>query len=52
MIKLELNIDELNLVFGALAKAPYESVFAIIDNIRNQAVPQLQRQAPQDAAEN
>lgn len=48
MVKLELTVDELNLIFAALAKAPYESVFAIIENIRNQAVPQLQEQAPED----
>jgi hypothetical protein len=42
MIKLELTVNELNLIFSALAKAPYESVINIIENIRKQALPQLE----------
>ena len=52
MIKLELTVNELNLIFGALTKAPYETVFTLIENIRKQAVPQLQEQAPETLTDN
>ena len=41
-IKIELTIDETNIVLSALAKAPYESVANVIGNIRKQAIPQVE----------
>ena len=52
MIKLELTIDETNLVLQALGNAPYTQVVALVENIRNQATPQVQAQAtPEPTAE-
>jgi hypothetical protein len=41
-ITLNLTIDQVNLVIGALAKAPYEQVADVINEIRGQAIPQVQ----------
>jgi len=46
-VTLELNVNQLNVIFGALGKAPYESVFGIVEEINKQVVPQLQAQRPQ-----
>ena len=52
MIKLELTIDETNLVLQALGNAPYAQVVALVEKIRTQATPQVQAQAtPEPAAE-
>lgn len=43
-IKLEIDINTLNLIMGGLARLPYEQVFQTIDEIRNQVGPQIQAQ--------
>jgi hypothetical protein len=48
MINFEFTIEEANLILGALGRMPYESVFQLVDNMRNQAGPQVQ--ALQEAA--
>jgi hypothetical protein len=48
MINFEFTIDEANLILGALGRMPYESVFQLVDNMRQQAGPQVQ--ALQEAA--
>jgi hypothetical protein len=40
-IKLELTIDETNLVLQALGNMPYQQVFQIINEIQQQASQQL-----------
>lgn len=51
-ITLNLTVEQVNLVIGALAKAPYEQVADVITNIRNQAIPQVEpTQPPEGAAE-
>lgn len=40
-IKLELEIDDINLALGALGNLPYGQVEPLINKIRNQTVPQL-----------
>ena len=40
-IKLELSINEVNAVLLALAKLPFETVAPLIENIRNQSLPQV-----------
>ena len=51
MIKLELNIEEVNGILMALGKAPYEMAQPLVDKIKQQAVPQVQPQAtPVDVA--
>ena len=41
-INLSFTLDEVNAILGNLGKLPYESVFPLIESIRNQALPQLQ----------
>lgn len=36
-MKLDLTIEEINLVLSALAKAPYEVVYQVIHKIQDQA---------------
>jgi hypothetical protein len=51
-ITLNLTVDQVNLVIGALAKAPYEQVADVITNIRTQAIPQVEpTPAPQEPQE-
>ena len=42
MIKLELNLEEVNGILSALGKAPYEFAQPIVDKIKQQAIPQVQ----------
>ena len=41
MIKLDLTIEEANLVLAALGRLPYDQVFKIVENIQRQAQEQL-----------
>jgi hypothetical protein len=50
MIKLELSIEETQLVLVGLSKLPYEAVAAVIEKIKEQAQPQVQP-AEEPAAE-
>jgi hypothetical protein len=40
IIKLNLNVDEVDLVLSALGEQPYIKVSGVIEKLRNQAVPQ------------
>ena len=40
IIKLNLNVDEVDLVLSALGEQPYIKVSGLIEKLRNQAVPQ------------
>lgn len=35
-MKYEFTVEEINIILAALGKAPYESVFQLVDSIRNQ----------------
>ena len=49
MIKLELTLDEVNAVMGALGNMPYVQVVALVDKIKSQAVPQIPKpEAPNE----
>lgn len=41
-INFSFTLDEVNAILGNLGKLPYENVFPLIDNIRTQALPQLE----------
>jgi hypothetical protein len=41
MLNLSLTIEQVELILGILAKAPYETSAGIIEEIRHQAIPQL-----------
>jgi hypothetical protein len=51
MIKLELELNELNAVMHALGQMPYAQVEPLVNKIREQAIPQVQQsqQEPQAA---
>jgi len=42
MIKLDLTIDEVNVVLASLGKQPFEAVAGVIQKIQQQAGPQVQ----------
>ena len=42
MLKLELSVEEINLVLSSLSKKPFEEVSELIAKIRSQAIPQLE----------
>lgn len=42
MIKLELSVEETQIVLVSLSKLPYEAVAGIIDKIKSQAAAQIQ----------
>jgi hypothetical protein len=41
MIKLELSVEDVNLIMGALGQGQYQVVADLIQTIRAQALPQL-----------
>lgn len=50
MFQFELTLDEANMVLGALGKAPFEQVAALIGKLREQAQPQIERVQAEQAA--
>lgn len=40
-MKLELTINEVNMILQALGNAPYAQVFELVEKIREQVQPQL-----------
>ena len=46
-IKLEMSLDECNLVLMALAKQPFEQVAGLFSKLQQQVQPQLPKQDPQ-----
>lgn len=45
MIKLELALNEVNVILAALGKQPYETVASVISKIQEQGAPQAQAMA-------
>lgn len=41
LLKLELTLDEVNIILKALSKEPFKDVFELIGNINEQASLQL-----------
>ena len=52
MIKLELSIDECNMILRVLGKHPFEEVVSVINKIKAQGEPQVEAivKAEQEAA--
>jgi len=50
MIKLELEINEVNMILTVLGKHPFEEVAALVVKIKNQGDPQAQAIADAKAA--
>jgi hypothetical protein len=42
MIKLDLTIDEVNMILRVLGKHPFEEVVAMINKIKEQGEPQVE----------
>ena len=49
MIKLELTVEEANMILRTLGKHPFEDVVALINKIKSQGEPQVAAMAPKDA---
>ena len=47
-LKFEFTIEEANAILGAIGQMPYAQVAGLVDNIKQQAAPQVQQQAPQE----
>jgi hypothetical protein len=45
-MKLDLNINEVNAILACLGRAPFEVVFALIENIKKQATDQALQSPP------
>jgi len=41
-MKLDLSIQEINIILASLGRMPYEAVFELVEKIRNQAKEQVQ----------
>jgi hypothetical protein len=51
-VKLDLTIDELNILIMGLVKLPYETSAGLVETVRTQANQQLQQaQPPQGGAQ-
>ena len=51
MIKLELTIDECNMILRVLGKHPFEEVVSVINKIKQQGEPQVEEIVKQQEAE-
>jgi hypothetical protein len=51
MIKLELDVNEVNAVMTALGQMPYVQVEQLVAKIRQQAIPQVQVAQQEQPAE-
>jgi len=51
MIKLELEINEVNMILAVLGKHPFEEVASLVVKIKNQGDPQAEAIAAKTAAE-
>ena len=50
MVKLELEVNEVNVVLGALGQLPFAQVADLVVKVREQAIPQVQEQQAQEPA--
>ncbi|HAS46055.1 MAG TPA: hypothetical protein DCS93_36570 [Microscillaceae bacterium] len=48
-IKLEITLEEANLLLEALGEMPFKKVFGLVGKIQNQAAPQVNGQNGQQA---
>ena len=49
MIKLELTVEETNMILRTLGKHPFEDVVALINKIKQQGEPQVAAMAEAEA---
>jgi hypothetical protein len=46
MIKLELTLEEINVIMTALGNTPYVQVYTLIAKLKEQATPQVSQPLP------
>lgn len=51
MIKIELNLEEVNLVLTGLGELPAKQSMSVITNIQQQAAPQVGQDQEEEGAE-
>ena len=51
-IKLDLTLEEANLLLEALGEMPFKRVFGLVSKIQSQAAPQVNGQNGKDNAQN
>lgn len=51
MIELNFEINEVNVILGALGQMPYAQVKDLIENIQRQAIPQVQQATQEETVE-
>lgn len=51
MIKLELTVDEVNVILRSLSKHPFDEVVTLINKIKEQGEPQVVELAKQAEAQ-
>lgn len=51
-IKLELGVEQVQVILNALGNLPFAQVEALVQDIRNQAVPQLEPKQDQELINN
>lgn len=44
MIKLELDVEDVNLILGLLSQQPFGEVYKLINNIHSQAKSEIERE--------
>jgi len=44
-MKLDLSVQEVNLILSALGRLPYEAVFELVEKVRKQASQQLPQES-------
>lgn len=42
-MNLELSLQEINVLLTGLGRLPYESVFELVEKVKSQAVPQINK---------
>ena len=48
-MKLDLALEEVNLILTSLGRMPYEAVFEIVEKIKAQALPQINKPSDKPA---
>jgi hypothetical protein len=51
MLELKLNVDQINMILGGLGKLPFEVVAGLVDEIRNQVMPQIEQKNKEQHAQ-
>jgi hypothetical protein len=42
-VTLKLSVDNVNKILSALGQMPYQAVFELVEDMKNQVIPQIQQ---------